>query len=295
MSARWQELAWVIDRSRLEVVSVALFALGSLGLQEDHPPGQAPTPRQPWDTGPEASPSEAVLLRGWWPEDADCADAVALLARQHGGAPSWRNVSEDDWATDWRQHFSRLVFSSALAVSPPWEAEPGDVIIEPGMAFGSGDHPTTRACLSGIARLAQPGKTCLDVGCGSGVLALAAVALGMTACGVDTDTDAVKVARENAERNGLSARFDTTPLQQVEGTYDLVVANIFAEVLVKLAPYLIERCSGSMVLAGILADRAAMVEAAFSGMHLVSRIQEEDWVSLELAAQALSTSAESAQ
>ena len=288
MSSRWQELAWVIDRSCLEVVSAALFSLGSLGLQEDHPPGQAPDPRQPWDTGPAAPPSEAVLLRGWWPEDADCADAVARLARQHGGAPSWRMVSEDDWATDWRQHFSRLVFSDVLAVSPPWEAQPGDVIIEPGMAFGSGDHPTTRACLSGIARLARPGASCLDVGCGSGVLALSAVKLGMTARGIDTDADAVRVAQENAERNGLTAAFDTTPLQRVEESYDLVVANIFAEVLVKLAPDLIRRCSGAIVLAGILADRAAMVEAAFSAMHTVSRVQEEDWVSLELAVKDLS-------
>jgi ribosomal protein L11 methyltransferase len=283
MALRWQELAWVIDRHHLEVVSEALFALGSLGLQEDHPPGEAPAPRQPWDTGPVAPLPAAILLRGWWPEEADCQEAVARLARRHGGAPSWRMVSEDDWATDWRQHFSRLVFSPELAVSPPWEAQPGDVIIEPGMAFGSGDHPTTRACLSGIARLAQPGRSCLDVGCGSGVLALAAVRLGMTARGIDTDPDAVTVARDNAERNHLPADFDTTPLQRVTGTYDLVVANIFAEVLVKIAPDLIRRCSGSMVLAGILADRAAMVEAAFSSMRTVSRVQEEDWVSLELS------------
>ena len=81
MAARWQELAWTIDRSSLEVVSGALFDLGSLGLQEDHPPGQAPVPRQPWDTGPLPVPSAQVLLRGWWPEDADCQDAVAALFR----------------------------------------------------------------------------------------------------------------------------------------------------------------------------------------------------------------------
>ena len=283
MAARWQELAWTIERSSLEVVSAALFALGSLGLQEDHPPGQTPVPRQPWDTGPLPMPSAQVLLRGWWPEDASCQDAVAALARQHGGAPSWRMVSEDDWSSDWRQHFTRQVFSEVLAISPPWEAQPGDVVIEPGMAFGSGDHPTTRACLAGIARLAAPGGRCLDVGCGSGVLALAAVRLGMGATGVDTDAEAVRVATENAARNGLAARFETTPLQNLTGTYELVVANIFAEVLVKLAPALIARCGGAMVLAGILADRAEMVEAAFSDMHLVRRVQDGEWVSLELS------------
>ena len=285
MAARWQELAWIIDRRWLEVVSTALFELGSLGLQEDHPPGQAPPPRQPWDTGPLPPPSAEVLLRGWWPEDAGCHEAVAILARQHGGAPSWRTISEDDWSTDWRQHFTRQIFSDALAISPPWEAQPGDVIIEPGMAFGSGDHPTTRACLSGIVRLARPGQRCLDVGCGSGLLALAAVKLGMTARGIDTDPEAITIARENAERNGLCAEFDDTPLQRVGGGYDLVVANIFAEVLVILAPALIERCTGTAVLAGILADRASMVEEAFSSMCLVRRSQEGDWVSLELSAQ----------
>ena len=285
MSSRWQELAWLIDRERLAVVSTALFALDTLGLQEDHPPDQVPTPRQPWDTGPDAPPAAEVLLRGWWPEEADCQEAVAALARLHGGAPSWREVSEGDWATDWRQHFSREVFSEALAISPPWEALPGDVIIEPGMAFGSGDHPTTRACLAGIARLAQPGQSLLDVGCGSGVLALAGARLGMTVRGVDTDRDAVTIAAENAERNELEATFDATPLQRISGQFDLVVANIFAEVLVVLAPDLIRRCSGSMVLAGILADRAGLVEAAFASMRLVGRVQDGDWVSLELSAQ----------
>jgi ribosomal protein L11 methyltransferase len=283
MASRWQELAWTIDRSRLEVVSAALFALGSLGIQEDHPPGQAPPPRQPWDTGPLPEPSAQVLLRGWWAETVDCQDAVASLARQHGGAPSWRTVSEDDWSSDWRQHFTRQVFSETLAISPPWEAQPGDVVIEPGMAFGSGDHPTTRACLAGVARLADPGSRCLDVGCGSGVLSLAAVRLGMSATGIDTDAEAVVVARENATRNGLSARFDTTPIQSLTGTYELVVANIFAEVLVKLAPALIARCGRSMVLAGILADRASMVEVAFSSLRLISRVQDGEWVSLEFS------------
>ena len=152
------------------------------------------------------------------------------------------------------------------------------------MAFGSGDHPTTRACLAGIARLARPGARCLDVGCGSGVLALAAVRLGMQATGVDTDAEAVRIAQENAERNGLAARFEHTRLEALTGTYELVVANIFAEVLVILAPALIARCGGTMVLAGILADRAAMVEAAFSAMRLVARRQDGEWVSLELSA-----------
>ena len=284
MASSWQELAWVIARDRLEVVSAALFSLDCLGLQEDHVPGQAPPPRQPWDTGPLPLPSAEVLLRGWWPEEADCQAAVAALARQHGGAPSWRTVREGDWSTDWRQHFTRQVFSDALAVSPPWEAQAGDVVIEPGMAFGSGDHPTTRACLDGIARLARPGALLLDVGCGSGVLALAGAKLGMAARGIDTDADAVRVAQENATRNGLTADFDDTPLQRVTGQFDLVVANIFAEVLVKLAPDLIRLCSGSLVLAGILADRSAMVEAALSELRLTQRRLDGEWVSLEYAA-----------
>ncbi|MEL6349126.1 MAG: 50S ribosomal protein L11 methyltransferase, partial [Myxococcota bacterium] len=187
-----------------------------------------------------------------------------------------------DWGNAWKKHFTRLVISPQLIISPPWEAQPGDIVIEPGMAFGSGDHPTTRACLDSIVRHARPGQRCLDVGCGSGILALAAARLGMVAAGIDIDEDAIRVAKENAEQNGLNATFSTTPLALVDGMADLVVANVYAEVLVDLAPDLARRCRRRIALAGILATKADGVIAAFPGFTVSRRQQDGEWVSLEL-------------
>ena len=284
--AGWLELQVVVPRAVVEAAGELVMAAGSVGLQEEAPPGEALPLRQPWDTGPLAPSPSRALLRGWWPaEDAAGCDAAA---RRLAGIPGVevlgkRAVSDEDWANDWRAAFHRMEVSPRLAVAPPWEALPGDLVIEPGMAFGTGEHPTTWAILQGIDRLATPGGRCLDVGCGSGVLGLAAAQLGMDVWGVDIDPDCVSTARENAARNGLAARFDATPLQRVEGVWDLVVANLYAEVLAALAPELRRLTGGRLLLAGILADRVAGVRAALAPMRIVAERQDGDWVSLELA------------
>jgi ribosomal protein L11 methyltransferase len=278
----------VIPRTELAEVSDALFALQAAGIQEDWLPGEAPPPRQPWDTGPAAPEPDRVLLKAWWP-DALIDGARTGVARAVAGwpgirAPEWGTVADEDWAEAWKAGFSRIVVSEQLVVAPPWAAEPGDLIIEPGMAFGTGEHPTTLACLAAVSRLAAPGGRCLDVGCGTGVLALAAARQGMDAYGVDIDADAIRAARENAAANGLAVLFDDTDVADVEGTWDLVVANLFAEVLVGMAPALVRLCGGRLVLAGVLLDRAHLVEAELTDLTLVERQIDGDWVCLEYQA-----------
>ena len=257
-------------------------------LRVDLLPGEVPRFLQPWDTGPPPPPPARNLIRAWWPAEGFSdrfPEICAALADRAGiGAPAWETIQDEDWGETWKRSFHRLIVSPRLAVSPPWEAQP-----------------------------AQRGGTCLDVGCGSGVLALAAARLGMTAWGVDTDRDAVRSSREAAALNGLEARFDDTPLERVQGTFDLVVANLFAgsagtllmadptarrhvtesgnlilaagsAVISALAPQLRRVTGRHLVLAGILADRAHLVEAALSGMRQVSRRQDGDWVSMEYAA-----------
>jgi len=281
----WQELRWILPRRKAASAVDALFALDCLGAQEDYLPGEAPPPRQPWDTGPPPPPPERILVRAWWPEDhSDCRQQVASLRTRLGGEVEWGSVSGEDWANNWKDHFTRLIISEDLAVSPPWDAQEGDLVIEPGMAFGSGDHPTTRACLEGIVRHARPGAACLDVGCGSGILALAAAKLGMRAVGIDIEADAVTTSIENATENGLVASFSETPLQEVQGEYPLVVANVYAEVLASMAPDLARLAGEVIVLAGILSDRAHLVENALAehGWQVSERMVEGEWVSLEL-------------
>jgi len=283
----WAELRLVVARPAIEIVQDLLMEAGAMGVQEDHLPGEVPRYRQPWDEGPPPPPSERALLRAWWPAEGFAARfselEAALAGRPGVGAPAWELVDDEDWGETWKRSFQRIRISDRLAVAPPWQAEPGDVVIEPGLAFGTGEHPTTRACLEAIDRLARPGASCLDVGCGSGVLALAAAKLGMQAWGVDTDPDAVRAALTAASENHLSARFDQTPLRAIPGRYTLVVANLYAEVIEALAADLAQKTGETLVLAGILAEREHKVHAALSGMRLLRRRLDGDWVSLEFA------------
>ena len=271
----------VAPRRDVASISDVLFELGAIGLQEDHLPGEAPELMQPWDTGPPPPGPERILLRAWWEKAShpECVASVqAALATVDGaGEPSWVSVVDDGWADGWRAQCKRVEVSKALSVAPPWAAEAGDLIIEPGMAFGTGEHPTTLSCLRAVDELAQEGLQCLDVGTGSGVLAIAAARRGMHAWGIDIDPESVRAALDNAALNGDEIRADQTPLARVEGQYDLVVANLFAEVLVALSGDLKRVCRGHLAVAGVLSDRASGVIDALSPMKLHRREDDGDW------------------
>jgi len=283
----WVELQWDVPREQSDVLSGQLFTLGALGVQEDFREGEEPPPLQPWDdpNTPVALP-ERMLLKAWW-ELADFENAQNHVGQLAGSLAEdtsivWEPVSQEDWENSWKQHFSRRVFSDALAISPPWEAEPGDVIIEPGIAFGTGEHPTTASCLEALALWAEDSqnRTCLDLGCGSGILALGAAKLGLDVVGVDIEAPAIVSANANAERNGLKADFSQTDIADIDEQFDIVVANLFAEVLVALSGHILRVSKGQLALAGILAEKSYMVEAAFSSLELIRKKQEGDWISL---------------
>lgn len=275
----WVELRLVVPRTRVNALAKVAFAHGSTGVQEDEAPGSPRTFRQPWDTEDPPLPM-FCMFRAWFPPEAADAAEEALA---DAGEIERLVVREEDWAESWKKHHHRVEISPRLAVSPPWEALPGDLIIKPGQAFGTGDHPTTLACLGGIAKLADECSACLDVGCGSGVLALAAAKLGLHAVGIDIEPPAIASAREAAHENGLAAEFSLTPLEDVQGSFDLVVANLYAEVLATMAPDILRLASRHVVLAGILADRADHVVAALSPpLAVVSETRSGDWVSLHL-------------
>jgi ribosomal protein L11 methyltransferase len=281
----WRAVALVVSRGRAADVAAALVEAGASGAQEDWLPGEAPPPRQPWDRGAPAPLPARAVVRGWF-EDPDVAAvdalAAALLAGDpHAGGPEWEEVAEVDWEAEWRASVRPIQASPRIVVAPPWEAPDGAVIIEPGQGFGTGDHPTTRLALAAIDRLADEVSTVLDVGCGSGVLAIAAARLGCAARGVDVDPAAVADSRANAARNGLDLPFDTTPVDELVGQWELVVANVHAEVLVVLADALIARTGRWLVLGGVLADRESLVTDRFDErLERVHREQAGDWVGL---------------
>ena len=281
----WHELQLLgLPRKRLKAVSQALFSMGCAGVQEDHLPGEAPPPQQPWDTAPPPPPTERLVLRAWF-EDADRGGIDEALS--HLGVESvWAMVEEEDWANAWRAHFAPVRISDTLTIAPPWDAPEGSLVIEPGQGFGTGQHPTTRQVLPLLEPVARPGTTCLDVGCGSGVLALAAARLGLIAHGIDVEPEAIRDAERNAERNELVATFATTPIQELSEPAQLVLANLHGELVVALADDLIRLCAGDLLVAGVLDDREAMVRKALAPLALIERIQDDRWVALHYQAPA---------
>jgi ribosomal protein L11 methyltransferase len=202
---------------------------------------------------------------------------------------------EEDWANAWKEHYRPIRVGRNVVVRPPWQeyqAAEGEIVIEldPGMAFGTGTHPSTRLCLLGLEDEIKPGDRVLDIGTGSGILAIAAAKLGASAVdAVDVEPVAVRSARENVIRNGVgeqirikegSAGLD----QPFAGEYDLVLANIIARVLIEIADGVAARVKpgGSLVLAGIIEGREPATRDAYEqlGLTFERRAQIEDWVSL---------------
>ena len=209
--------------------------------------------------------------------------------------PTVATLKEEDWANSWKVHFKPTRIGERLVIKPSWEefiAAEGDKILEldPGMAFGTGTHATTRLCLESLESLVfkenafQGNSTVLDVGCGSGVLGIAAALFGATrVVSIDIDPIAVAVTTENAAINGVATviAVSETPLSEVTGSYSLVLANILAEALVKMSASLTEKVAagGFLILSGILTEREEFVIAGFSPqpltLHSVSR--QEEW------------------
>ncbi len=212
-------------------------------------------------------------------------------------------IRQEEWAHTWKEHFKPFRVGKQLVVKPTWEeyeGREGDLILEidPGMAFGTGSHETTKLCLEALegicrrsgefATVAYPSPlACLDVGTGSGILGIGAVKLGIpTVVGLDIDPEAVKVAAENAELNGVADRMSvsTTPLEQLRGTFQVVVANILAEDLARMASTLVERLApgGFLILSGILVVKEPLVLAGFAPfpLLLLPPSRDGEWSSL---------------
>ena len=226
---------------------------------------------------------EALLLELPRMRTQDAEHAFGTLALSVG------SIREEDWANNWKQYFKPFRLGRHMVVKPTWEdwaAEPGDRIIEidPGMAFGTGTHETTALCIELIERYYRGGKL-LDVGTGSGILAIAAALLGATdVVAVDIDPDAVRVAKENVEKNGLSDRIavrEGNLLQGLSERFDFAAANILAPVIQMLAAPLTRHLNpgGLFVCSGIIEEAAPDVEKALldAGYEILESKTRGDW------------------
>ena len=303
---RWLELAVTCDREAVEPVS-ELFA--AHGFNQGVAIEEAFT-QDPDGDNFAVDPTRPVVVRTFL-NAADVAPGTIDNIRQalwHLGR--LRSISdlcvaeraEEDWANAWKEHYSVHRVGRRVLVKAPWheyDPAPDEIVVEldPGMAFGTGLHPSTQLAMIALEDELSPGDRVLDVGTGSGVLATAAALLGASAVdGVDIEPVAVRSARENADRNGVGSivrieRGSVGDGEPFQGEYDLVVANIIARILIELAPSLEKsvRAGGTLVLGGIIDVKEAAVRDAFNevGLTLIRREECEDWVSLVLRKPAL--------
>ena len=202
---------------------------------------------------------------------------------------SLENLRDEDWENNWKQYYKPMEIGQRLLVIPQWEeVDPGErvpLILDPGLTFGTGSHATTRLCLTALEKTVAQGDRVLDLGCGSGILSIAALRLGASqALAVDIDDKCLDVAYENAALNGIGKdRYtvrvgdvlsDGSLRRELEGGYDIVVANIVADVIIALAPLVpsMLRPGGTFLCSGIIDDRAEEVRAA---------LEEAGWTVLE--------------
>lgn len=289
----YQALWFDADADVAEAWSDALLDAGALSVDLSDPtagtPDEAPLYGEPGATTSGRWPLNRITALFASPAEAQAALASAAQALQRPAPPHESYpVAEQDWVRTTQAQFAPLRVADGLWVVPSWceppEPDAINLALDPGLAFGTGSHPTTRLCLAWLAASLQRGETVLDYGCGSGILAIAAARLGAGAVvGIDVDRQAVEAGRANASRNAVVATFGLPDELPPGVAYDVVVANILANPLRVLAPLLAARvrAGGRIVLSGILEPQAADVIAAYAGwFNMDVWAGEEGWVAL---------------
>jgi ribosomal protein L11 methyltransferase len=300
----WLELTVKVHPDAVESVSELMSRYSSEGVVIEEPielieDGQAYRVRE----------GEPVTVHAYVPMDGTEEEArqriseglwhFASIGAHFVGNLETKSVNEEDWANAWKEHFHVTQIGKRIIIRPSWrEYTPKDeevvITLDPGMAFGTGLHPTTRLCLEQVEQRTRPGMRVLDVGTGSGILALAAAKLGAELVyAIDNSSVAVESATENAALNGQSERIkvvlgtlDEEAAQRMAGQYDLVLANIIAHIIGSIAPQLAQVLAPDslLVASGIIEARRQDAEAPLleAGLELVEQRMIEDWMVLVL-------------
>lgn len=289
----WTEIVVEIAREHAENYSDALMSFGALSVSIEDA-DQGTDAEQPLFGEPGMEPKETAWERSrvvaLTPTDFNHAELVELAAEHCTMAtPTYylRLVADQDWVRLTQSQFEPMLIGKGIWVVPSWHKAPNPnaliLELDPGLAFGTGSHPTTRLCMEWLEANPPVGKTVLDYGCGSGILAIVAKKLGAEKVeGIDIDIQAVQSAEFNAARNQCEIDF-SLPDKLSPTTYDVVVANILSNPLKVMAPMLSARVAvgGALVLSGVLARQAHEVAAVYAPFISLSVWQERDgWVAL---------------
>lgn len=298
----WIEVSVEVDGEAAEAVADVFQRYGHQGVAIE----QAGFPIEVWPD--EIPPADRLIVRAYFPDDerAEAAKQALREALWHMSRlypipePVFHTVRDEDWAEAWKVHYHPLRLGKRLYIRPAW-TEPGDVrpddivlAMDPGMAFGTGTHPTTQLCLMAIEDLLadRPALDVLDLGCGSGILGIAALKLGARhVLALDIEELAIRNTLENAARNDVADRITAQQgsLDTVRGSarhFDLLLANILARVIIEMAGQGlgdVVRAGGHAIFSGIILDQADDVEAALrqTGLEPIHRRTINDWVAIE--------------
>lgn len=298
---QWTEVIITVPNSQLETAQAIAtqFTNGGFYIEEY----KDLLGKTEWQTTPELiseellqKPTDIALLHLYFSHDVDLDSEMrdvktALQQADVDYSVEVAYVDEENWASVWKQHYHVTEVSNRLAVVPNWESYTGDktpIRLDPGMAFGTGTHESTLLCLYELDDLIKGGETVLDVGTGSGILGVASVLLGAeSALGIDIDPVAVSAANSNAALNKVQDRFTARQgdlTTDIHGGYDIIVANIIADVVIELTPDVpaLLNPGGIFLTSGIIDFRAGDVEKALeaAGFIDITQRHENDWVSI---------------
>ena len=285
----WLLIKLSVSETQADRVAEALEACGAESVSIEAASGE-----ERLQSGVEATPLwHENRISGVFPERT-AADEVLVALRQALGADSlpphqFDRIVDADWTRAWMSNYRPLQIAANLWITPSWCTPPDpnavNVLLDPGLAFGTGTHATTALCLAWLSQQPLLGRTVIDFGCGSGILAIAALKLGAArAIGVDIDPQALAASRDNAARNGVSGRYSTcAPDALPPGeTADVVVANILAPTLIALSPTM-RACvwsHGVLALSGILSEQTDDVRDAYRAMFALEIHERDGWVLL---------------
>jgi len=299
---KWQELKISLNREAVEAASEIMLNSGAQGLAIEDSADYINHEDLFGEVLPEVEQSDTVLMAGYYPENLSMVEILPAVKEKIEGLANFGlevgevkveldQLSEDDWAESWKKYYEPARISHDLTIVPSWtDYEPQNsreliIKLDPGMAFGTGTHPTTKLSLYALEQVIRGGETVLDVGTGSGVLAIAASKLGVSEVyAYDLDDVAVKVAQDNIDLNPHTENIHVSAnnlLKGVDVKANLIVANILADILVDLTDdaYDLLEDDGYLIMSGIIAEKWDMVRksAESAGLYLERRLQEGEW------------------
>lgn len=283
----WLQARIAVSATRAEGFADLLLAAGAVSISMEDAATQLLVEPAPGDT----PLWERTAVIGLFPLDISIADLRAQIEAQLERDEDWTItlLADQDWGRVWLAQYKPLLFGAKLWVCPSWcpppAADMATIVLDPGLAFGTGTHASTALCLEWLTQQDLQGKRVIDYGCGSGILALAALRLGAAdAIGVDIDPTALAVSIENAQRNALATRYSAMLPQQLESARraPLVLANILAGPLVDLAAMLSDRVEpgGQLIMAGLLATQIDEVRDAYAHAFEFLSATRDEWALL---------------